>query len=45
MEKNGTLRDRHRVFWRAIDVLAVLALVAYLWVLTDWWTAGLGNIG
>lgn len=45
MEKNGTLRDRHRMFWRAIDVLAVLALVAYLWVLTDWWTAGLGNIG
>lgn len=44
MGTDGILRDPHRTFWRATDILAVVALVAYLWVLTDWWTAGLGNI-
>lgn len=44
MEKSGALRNRHRMLWRVVDVLAVLALVTYLWVLIDWWTATLGNI-
>lgn len=44
MESGRDTRDRYRMFWRGVDVLAILALVAYLWVLTDLWTASLGNL-
>lgn len=44
MESGRNTRDRYRNFWRGVDALALLALVAYLWVLADWWTASLGDI-
>lgn len=44
MEKGRPLRNRHRMLWQVVDVAAVLAFVAYLWVLIDWWTADLGDL-